>query len=108
MGRAAALMAALMAGLVWTGRAQAAEPVKQAMPPQQQQGRFVIVFGPFARADVYLLDTQTGRTWRDVQFTSLTGQPEAWQPMPQINTVADELALEQAHPPVRTAPANPK
>lgn len=47
-------------------------------------GRYQIFFSPHARADVYLLDTETGRVWHPVtitnaQDTNLKGtSPEIW------------------------------
>lgn len=46
------------------------EPSDQTPPkpgktsPQSASGRFTMFFGPHARADQFLLDTQTGRTWQ--------------------------------------------
>jgi len=39
-------------------------------------GRFQIYFGPFARADAYLLDSETGRVWVSVIMPDGSG---AWQ-----------------------------
>ena len=43
-----------------------AEPQPIPRQAQTQDGRFAIVFGPFMRADLFLLDTHTGRIWRNV------------------------------------------
>jgi hypothetical protein len=41
-------------------------------------GRYQIVFGNFARADVYLLDTQTGKIWERTEFVDVAQKPEVW------------------------------
>lgn len=41
-------------------------------------GRYQIVINPEVRADTFLLDTATGRTWKPVVFSSLEGDPVAW------------------------------
>ncbi len=43
-----------------------------------QVGRYQIVFGPHARADMFLLDTVTGRTWEYITYTNLEGKPDMW------------------------------
>lgn len=56
----------------------------------QPSGRYVIVFGTFARADTYLLDTQTGRVWQSVNFEGRS----VWQEM----TFVDARGTPQNHP----------
>jgi hypothetical protein len=46
-------------------------------------GRYQIFFSPHARADVYLVDTETGRIWRPVTVNNATDDnfktpPELW------------------------------
>jgi hypothetical protein len=46
-------------------------------------GRYQLFFSPHARADVYLLDTETGRIWHPVtvsnaQDTNLKAAPQIW------------------------------
>jgi hypothetical protein len=38
-------------------------------------GRYQIVFSSHARADTFLLDTQTGKIWARTSFTFLGGRP---------------------------------
>lgn len=60
-------------------------------PPQRipdQYGRYVITFGPFARADMFLLDTQTGKVWRPVQYSDVVGEPDVWMSMDRIDNDA--------------------
>jgi hypothetical protein len=79
----------------WSSRgvyAQQSTPTRQVAvgAPNIRDGRFQIFFGPFARADVYMLDTQTGRVWRPVTYKDLEGEPEVWQFQPRIDS-RDEL-----------------
>ena len=39
-------------------------------PESSHAGRYQIFFSPPARADVYLLDTETGQIWRPVTITN--------------------------------------
>ena len=43
-----------------------------------QVGRYQIVFSPHARADSYLLDTVTGRTWEHAIHKTYKGEPTFW------------------------------
>lgn len=43
--------------------------------------RYQIVVSPHLRADTFLLDTQTGRVWRQTTFSNLTDQPTVWEEM---------------------------
>jgi len=68
---------AVVATLLLIG-GSSAEDQKRIVQNPLPQGRYVIYFGPFARADVYLLDTQTGKVWKPVTYTNIVGQPEVW------------------------------
>jgi hypothetical protein len=76
-----------------------AQTKESAAVPQKQEGRFVIVHSPFARADTMLIDTATGRTWELVKYTNLQDEPRVWIPVRQENTEADAIATVKAHPP---------
>jgi hypothetical protein len=41
----------------------------------------VIIFSPHSNSDVILLDTVTGQTWFQVQFSDVKGKPLGWEPM---------------------------
>ncbi|MGB7585706.1 MAG: hypothetical protein WBM11_12735 [Terriglobales bacterium] len=46
-------------------------------------GRYQMFFSPHARADVYLVDTETGKIWKPITITNATdtnlkGAPEVW------------------------------
>jgi hypothetical protein len=51
-------------------------------------GRFQIVFSPHARADTFLVDTQTGQVWGYTKFTDVKGEPEAWISIPRLDSDA--------------------
>jgi hypothetical protein len=50
-----------------------------------QNGRFQIFFNPNARADTFLLDTQTGKVWRLTQITDVIGDPTVWDRMERLD-----------------------
>lgn len=77
--------------------AAGAQPKEQAVVPQRQDGRFVIVHSPFARADTMMIDTATGRTWALTKFTDLNGEPVVWLLMDRIDSDADRRRVVQTH-----------
>jgi hypothetical protein len=42
-------------------------------------GRYQIVFSPHNVSDTFLVDTATGRIWRDKKFVAYEGDPEGWE-----------------------------
>lgn len=68
--------------------ALAQEPSADSQP-STSQGRYVIVFSPLARADAFLLATETGRVWQLTVFTDVDGEPRVWKSMPRIDSDAD-------------------
>lgn len=79
--------AALLAVLVGVasfliGQAVAKTPqagaAKQVVATQQSEGRYRIVFNPGVRADTFLIDTQTGKTWVQTEITDVESQPTVW------------------------------
>lgn len=54
----------------------------------EQYGRFVITFSPFARADTFLLDTQTGKVWQLTRFTDIQGDPLVFKNLDRIDSEA--------------------
>jgi len=76
---------------VLSGAAQENRPAVQGPPPQ---GRFVIFFSPLARADAYLVDTESGRVWSQVTFTDVEGDPKVWVPQTRVDSEAELLAWE--------------
>lgn len=58
---------------------------------QSYAGRYQMFFGPHARADVYLVDTQTGQIWKPITIsnakdTNLKVAPEIWIYQDRIDT----------------------
>ena len=41
------------------------------------------------RADTYLIDAQTGKTWQRTKLTDLEGQPELWVYEDRIDSLAE-------------------
>jgi hypothetical protein len=51
-----------------------------------QIGRYQIFFGPHARADIFLLDTQTGKVWVRTTITDAKGTPDLWLAQDRIDS----------------------
>jgi hypothetical protein len=86
MKRTSLFLASAMAFLLLTVLAYAQTGPRQIPASNTaRQGRYQIVFGPFARADVYLLDTETGSIWRPVTYTDVEGDPEVWMTVPRLD-----------------------
>ena len=83
------LLGAVGSVLVATPRAQ--------QLPIVATGRYQIVMSTLSHADMFLLDTQTGRTWRQVQAFDFEGEPLVWEFDERIDTPAASLAWEQTH-----------
>lgn len=49
-------------------------------------GRYQIVVNPEIAADVFLLDTETGRTWVRTVITDLDGRPTIWLPKERMDS----------------------
>lgn len=75
-------------------------------PESGHAGRYQIFFSPHARADVYLVDTETGRIWKPVTITNATdpilgSAPEVWVYQDRIDSAPEFgvwLALHQLPP----------
>jgi hypothetical protein len=87
-------------------------PAGNVTPASGQAGRYQIFFSPHARADVYLLDTETGRIWRPVTITNakdtnLKGAtPEVWLYQDRIDSEQEFLLWTASHssPPPEAQP----
>ncbi len=55
------------------------------------EGRYQMFFSPHARADVYLVDTKTGKVWTNVQYTDVQGQPTVWKYQERIDSEKDYM-----------------
>jgi len=51
---------------------------KQVIVNAPPVGRYQIVFNPNVRADTFLLDTQTGKTWVQTQVSDAKDKPTIW------------------------------
>ncbi len=82
--------------LAQSAPAPAPHPTVSDFWPSDQNGagRFRIFFSPHARADTFLLDTQTGRVW---QLKGLNGEPAAWAPMTRLDNSEDQAAFARSH-----------
>lgn len=59
-------------------------------------GRFQIVAGP--NSAPLLIDTRTGKVWREIIYTNVPKQPTIWQPMDRVDNEQERLAWLAAHP----------
>ena len=83
------------------GQSQVAKPATVSapiVPSPASLGRYQIVFGPHARADTFLIDTQTGKIWTRTVFTFLQGEPQAWLPEPHLENEKEEQEWVNLHP----------
>ncbi|SPF45323.1 exported hypothetical protein [Candidatus Sulfotelmatobacter kueseliae] len=58
-------------------------PKAEVSAPQSHVGRYQLFFSPHARADVYLVDTETGLIWKPITISNakdenLNSPPELW------------------------------
>lgn len=58
-------------------------PKAEASAPQSHVGRYQLFFSPHARADVYLVDTETGLIWKPITISNakdanLDSAPQLW------------------------------
>jgi hypothetical protein len=63
-------------------------PTTQATPAT---GRYQIVMNPNARADTFLLDTQTGMVWHRVPITDVENNPSIWMPEDRVDSEQEFL-----------------
>jgi len=95
-------------------------PWAQEKPTRPEVGRFQIVAEPATNeilGTVYLLDTATGKVWREACLQNLDGddnglggQPCVWVPMTRLDSKGDVYAFDARHPKKTTetkAPENP-
>jgi hypothetical protein len=61
----------------------------------KSQGRYQLVLNPNVRADVFLLDTQTGKIWTPVEITNVkdertkAGSPTVWMYQEKVDNKAE-------------------
>lgn len=71
-----------------------ATPKAEASAPQSHVGRYQLFFSPHARADVYLVDTETGLIWKPITIsnardTNLQAPPEVWVYQERVDNEKD-------------------
>lgn len=74
----------LGAALLATGASFSQERTPAPRAPDQY-GRFVVTFSPFARADTFLVDTQSGKVWQLTRYTDIQGDPLVFMPIERID-----------------------
>jgi len=71
------------------GMAKEKKPPSPAPPPPRERitERYIIYISPHLREDTYLLDSQTGRVWKQVKTIGDTENigSTAWEEMPRID-----------------------
>jgi hypothetical protein len=96
----------LIVGLLCCGTCVSAQtpnkaPASNPSTANHISGRYQLFFSPHARADQYLVDTETGRVWEKVSYTDLVGDPEIWLALPRIDgdiEFSEWLKTQQAKP----------
>lgn len=67
-------------------------------------GRYQVVINPNVRADTFLLDTETGKTWVATSFTDVEGEPTVWLFRDRIDNqqeMADWITRQTVKQPVK-------
>lgn len=64
----------------------------------QQQGRYQIVINPAMRADTFLLDTWTGKTWQSIKMVDAADEPSVWMYRDKIDSQKEQLEWQKKHP----------
>ncbi len=85
--------------------------LKSQLQESQVNTRYQIYFSPHMRIDTYLLDSQTGRSWRPIQYNDLEGRPTVWKEVFREDNLLFRseraLSMMAAHPfEVETPPPN--
>jgi hypothetical protein len=97
--------------------AKAPQPAKQptaGTAAQNHVGRYQIFFSPHARADVYLLDTETGQIWRPITITNArdvnlkSGAPEIWMFQDRVDNAQEFGIWSSFHQPPAPATTPPQ
>jgi hypothetical protein len=76
----------LLVATMCTAQPPIKNPTPNSSAGNHTVGRYQIFFGPHARADQYLVDTETGRVWQKVEYPDLKGEPEVWMPLTRIDS----------------------
>ncbi len=84
-----------------------------AVPAQSHVGKYQLFFSPLARADVYLVDTETGKIWKPITITNakdtnLKSAPEVWVYQERVDSQRDFDTWMATHTPPAAATAPPQ
>ncbi len=90
------ILIASLAVLTWPASSQSAQPSQGQQSGSEVTGRFTIIFNPEIRADLFLLDTQTGKVWALVRYTDVFGEPRVWLRMERLDSLEDRILWERA------------
>jgi hypothetical protein len=112
------VVALVVAACAIAQTAKAPQPAKQptavtAAPPQSHVGKYQLFFSPHARADVYLVDTETGKIWKPITITNakdtnLQSPPEVWVYQERVDSERDFDNWMAMHPPPAAATTPPQ
>jgi hypothetical protein len=113
MKKLVVLIVFLMVACAIAQTAKAPQPAKQptavaAASAQSHVGRYQLFFSPLARADVYLVDTETGKIWKPITITNakdtnLQSAPELWVYQERVDSAREFDAWSVMHPPPAAA-----
>jgi hypothetical protein len=90
------------------------KPSVEANATQNRVGRYQIFFSPHARADVYLVDTETGQIWKPItitnaQDTNFKGStPEVWVYQDRVDNEQEFDVWMAFHKPSTPAATSPR
>jgi hypothetical protein len=91
-------LAILVVGLTSFLMGQQTAPDRKPQSPQSATnsksdvGRYQIVVSPGVRADTFLLDTATGKTWVQTAITDVEDEPTVWLYRERLDDAADFTA----------------
>ena len=79
----------LLCGLLLGQMGQQTYPSRSEI---SESGRYQIVLSPNVRADLFLLDTQTGRIWQRQTLSDVPDHPDAWFIQDRLDSHAEANA----------------
>lgn len=88
-------------------------PPKPSTEEADHVGRYQLFFSPHARADVYLVDTETGRIWKPMIVNNASDDnfktpPEVWVYQYRIDSGTDfDVWMGLHQPPAKTTTTTP-
>jgi len=84
-----ALLVAQLVAMHTAASAQSGPPRVATVASATGAGRFQIVVSSHVRADTFLMDTSTGRTWRPARYTDLKEEPTVWRLETRVDSEKD-------------------